>query len=443
MGARRRQTFVSRTPHGAQSLLLEKAPGTRYLQRTTGEPFQIRGYSLWSLAQSTQAEQIEVLTSLAAKGFNSIVTMSASSETALQQYGPARGDGLTPFTGSKLVPNETYWEVAVDHILTVAASLDMVVQLAFLYFGHSSANDGFRNRVSGCSEAECYAFGEWLGHHFEGFDNLIYWAGGDNYSLWDSKWQAIVDGLLSVDSSHLMTAHPARTQEAIIFGSWVSLNMSYQTASSIVSGTTAAYSGDPRPVYMGEGHYEGDGSPIGNPTLTPQQATAEMWQALLANACGINYGAHPAWCNGWICNYPSETVPYLKWPDWKSTEGLESVGTVAMQHLHEFFESIDWPSLVGASDTSSTYITSSRGSGASYVTAACTSALAVVYTQGGDDFDFDLTQMSGNVFAEWIDPSNGDRTTISTSLVNNHTHTFNPPPNAAGGTAMALHLRLE
>ncbi len=435
---------VGRYVSAAPSLRLQVSPTGRYLIRSTGQPFQIRGSSLWFISQSSQAEMAELVGGIAAKGFNSIIAMTAASETQLQQASLPRPDGLVPFTGSKLIPNETYWSTVVDYLLNLCASLGMVVQLSVLYFGYVSSNDGFRDRVGGCTEGECYAFGQWLGNRYKNFPNIIWVAGGDNYTLWDAKWQAIIDGLLNADTTHLITAHPARGQEGKIFGNWVTLNMSYQTAANVVSGTTAAYANDVlnRPVLMYESHYEGDGSPISNPTLTAEQAVSEAWQAHLSNSCGANFGNHAQWCQGYITFPPFTVPPYLYYPDWKTTQGFESAGTLAMAHLNSFLESINWVSLVGTSDVNSTYIKSSRNSGANYVTGAFTNSLGVIYTQAGNSVDVDLSLMSGPVFAKYIDPHNGNQTLISSSIQNNHVHTFTPPTNSNGGTAMAIHIGL-
>jgi hypothetical protein len=430
------------------SLLLEAASGGRYLQRSTGQPFPLDGISLWSLCQSTQTEREELLDIVEGYGFKSVLCMSALSENSREQYGPPQADGLSPFTGAKLIPNETYWSTVVDHTLEAAAERDIVVQLAFLYFGHASANDGWRDRVAGCSEAECTAFGEWLGARYAATENLIWVMGGDNSSLWDSKWQAIVDGILAEDPNHLMTGHPARNEEAKVFGSTITLNTSYRPIATIVSGTLSAYADDTsaRPVEMFEGQYEGDGTKVGNPNLGARQARAQSWQARLSNACGANYGNHAQWTQGYISDWPGETTPQLDWPNWKTTEGFTSAGTQSMAHYHAFFNSIQWWTLVGNADTTSTFVTAGRSSNENYVAAAFTSVLGVAYIPAGGEITVDMSEFSGPLLARWFDPTSGAYTVIggtdTTPYSNSGSRNFDPGTNAAGDTDMVLILEV-
>lgn len=416
----------------APSLRLEVAPGGRYLRDAASKaPFQIRGSSTWCIVQLTREDVDLVLDDTKAKKFNSIVIMSALSENALTQYGPAQAYGLSPFTDSKLTPSTAFW-AHLDYIIDGAARRGLVVQLAFLYLGHATAQDGFASRVSGCTTGECTAFGEWLGAHYASRKNIIWVCGGDNQSNWDSKWQAIADGILSQDSNHLITGHPARAQEGRNFGSFITLNTSYRARTEVASGTLTAYQGTPTlPVFAFEMQYEGDGTPFSNPTLTAMQTRVQSWQAMLSGGCGANFGNHPVW----TCGYVNGSLAY---PNWKTTDGLNSTGHQHMVHLHNFFERIKWHTL--APDANSLFVTSGRSSAENYVAAAHSDKLGVCVIPAGGAITVDKGVFSGSLLVRQFDPTNGQFTVVDNSdvtpLTNSGTLNLDPGLNSASDTDM-------
>ncbi len=425
-----------------QSLLIQAAPSGRYLQRSTGEPFQIHGSSTWCLVQSSKPEVRFILDNIKGKRFNSILLMSALSESALTQYGPAQAEGLSPFLDSKLTPNPAFW-AHVEFIVQEAAARGLVVQLAFLYLGHGSAEDGFRARVAGCTLGECTAFGNFLGNLFKRHQNIIYVCGGDNLSNWSSNWDAMVAGIVSQDPSHLITGHPSRGQEGRQFGSFITLNSSYRNRAEIASGTLLAYQGTPTlPVYLFEGQYEGDGSYFSNPTLNAMETRIQSWQALLAGGCGANYGNHPVWSNGYVSTNVGVTPPQLVYPTWLSTEGLDSEGHGDMVHLHNFFDDPDLPWWTLVPDASSSFVTAGRSSNENYVAAAYSPGgdLAIAVIPAGGLITVNLSIFPAAMDAWYYDPTSGARSYIA-RYSNSGSQNFDPPLNAAGDTDMILLLK--
>lgn len=398
-----------------------------------GTPFQIRGSSTWCLVQLDDTDMDAVLDNTAAKKFNSIVVMSALSATANAQYGPPQALGLSPFTDSKLTPNESYWQ-RVDRIIRQAGKRGLVVQMAHLYAGHPSSADGFASRIAGCTTGECTTFGQWLGARYLADPNLIWIAGGDDMPETDqNKWDALNTGITSVDSTHLFSGHPSRGEEGKLFGSYITLNSAYRNRFEVASGTLAAYQGSPTNAVLGfEYVYEGDGTPWSNPTLTASEARRQSWQALLSGAAGANFGNHEVW----TCGYVGGSNLY---PNWKtSTTGLNSPGHFAHYHLADFFDRIAWSTLIP--DATSTFVTAGRSSAENYVAAAFTPQVGVAIIPAGGQITVDMGEFSSPLRANYFDPTSGAWTLISGSLSNSGSQNFDPPLNAAGDTDMVLLL---
>lgn len=418
------------------NLRLSVHSSQRYLINPLGAPVQLRGSSTWCLVQSDRSTIDYVLSNTAGKKFNSVVVMSALSENANSQYGPTQAYGTFPFSDSKLTPSEAHWQ-NLDYLIRKAASLGLIVQLAYLYVGHPSSQDGFASRIAGCTEQECFDFGAFLGARYRNTPNLIWISGGDNMPETDQdKWDAIVDGILSQDTTHLITGHPQRGEEGRLFGSYITLNSVYRNRAELVAGTLAAYSGSPTlPAFLFEGVYAGDGTPWSNPTLTPAQTRPQLWHALLSGGCGANHGNHEVWTCGWVSG--SETYP--GWLD-----ELDAADHVAMTHIANFFDAIPWWTL--SPDSTSTFVTAGRSSGETYVAAAFTSMLGIAIIPDGGQITVDMSEFSGSVTGWWFDPTSGAYTVISGSDVspfnNSGTRNFDPPLNAAGETDMVLLLRV-
>lgn len=423
---------ILQVSYAPPSLRLEVAPNGRYLRDAVSQlPFQVRGSSTWCICQNSREDAITVLDNTKSKKFNSIVMMSALSSNALAQYGPPQAYGLSPFTDSKLTPNENYW-AHIDYIIREAGRRGLVVQLAFLYLGHAQAQDGFQSRVAGCTSGECTAFGQFLGARYASTPNIIWIAGGDNLSNWTSNWDAIVAGIQSQDTSHLFSGHPARAQEGRQFGSFVNLNSAYRARTEVASGTLTAYQqAIVRPVLGFEYQYEGDGTDFSNPNLTAAQTRTQSWQALLSGACGANYGNHPVWTAGYVNGV-------LKWPNWMTSQGLDTDGHYDMVHLADFFDRIRWEQLVP--DANSAFATTGRSSVENYVAAAYTNRCGVALITPGTSVRFDKSVFSGPLLVRLFDPSNGAWTVLNNSdsipLSNSGTLDVDPPNNAAGDADM-------
>ncbi len=152
-------------------------------------------------------------------GFDAILTNLIEHKFA--KNAPANIAGAAPFTGKAFAtPNEAYFAHA-DYIIQSAANNGILVLLAPLYLGYNCLDQGWCAEVKAATQAEMYAWGRWVGNRYKNFDNIMWVIGGDtDPSPVKAKVQAMVDGILSVDTRHPFTAHNARGQTAVAALGW-------------------------------------------------------------------------------------------------------------------------------------------------------------------------------------------------------------------------------
>lgn len=418
---------------GPRSLRVSAHPSQRYLVSSDGAPFQIRGASPWMLVQMSREDVVTALDGLKAKRFNAAIMESAIAPGVT--YGPAQAYGLTPFSDSVFTPNEAFWQ-HVDFILREAATRGIVILLAYLYLGFGGAsNDGWMSYATTAGATACTNYGAFLGARYRNAQNLIWVAGGDHVPGDLTIPNALATGIQSQDTTHLITGHTARNGNArAAFGSYISLGASYTQYDNVASGVISDYQSSPTlPLFLLEGHYEGDGTAFSSPNLSATDVRCQAWQAYLQGIGGALFGNHTVWpfATGW-------------------QTALNSDGANHMAQLHAIMDAIPWHTLVP--DASSALVTSGRGTLAStsYVAAALSSdaSIGLIYLPAGaGNIDVDLSQMqgSGSVECTWIDPTTGAEYAATGSPLAQSSHTFNKGSergnNAYGAADWLLRLR--
>jgi hypothetical protein len=401
-----------------------------------GAPFLALGSSTWTFVQLSREELDARFDDCVTCDFNAVVLMTLSGgaddtvhpDGARAQFGQPQAYGLFPFTDNKLTPDTAYFE----HLLYAVRSANqrgLVVYLSMLYTGHASSQDGFASRVAGCSEAECTAFGQWLGAYFRDEPGIIWVEGGDTLPGDLTKWTAIAEGILDEDPDRLMTGHPNRGAEGADFGAHINLNSVYRAYTAVVDGAHAA--GPALKVFY-EGTYYGDGTPFSNPDdLTVAEIYTQSYQAILGGCAGANQGDHATWTCGYV-TLMSSPPPQLAYPDWED----ESLNAAAQSNkwVKKFFDEFNWWELLDAGpDETNDFVTSGIGTGATKVSAAYTSTLGAAIIFG--NVTLDLTVFSGAVRIRKYDPSNGNFTELEASEPNtDSSYDVTPGTNAAGDT---------
>lgn len=387
--------------------ILSVGPTGRYLVDATGEPVFLNGDTAWSLVVSARPDQVDrYLEDRARRGFNAIIVNAIE---ALFSADPPRAvGGLAPFLdGGLSAPNPAYWE-RVDHVVDAARRLGIHILLAPLYLGYAhpqypgfdGRDEGWHRTVAAMSEAECRAYGRWVGQRYRDRDNVIWVIGGDrNPGALLSRMRAFVAGITSQDDRHLITAHvhpDASPVEEYEDDGWLSLNQTYSYR-IVHKQLLIDYARQPvRPFVLFESTYEGEHD------ATDLQIRRQAWWALTCGSTGQFFGNFPVW---------------LMPPGWEGA--LDTPGAQAMGHLGSFVRSIAWWKLAPDRDRRLLNAGLGEGNGLDRATAAIDPAgtTAVVYVPTQRTVAVDLDALSGwTIGIRWFDPVTGawiDRTTVT------------------------------
>jgi len=284
-------------------------------------------------------------------------------------------------------------------VLNEAARLDMLVLLTPAYLGYGCGSQGWCQEMKANGTTKVYNYGVYLGNRYKNFKNLIWVNGGDvaaaDYGAMDVV-NALVNGIRSVDASHLHTAHCDRQRSGIdcYNQTWLQVNTTYSDCSRTAEKIKTDYERTSvKPFFYIEGTYENEGA---SQTCLRSQA---YW-AVLGGAFGHVFGNNPIWLfdSGW-------------------QNALNSTGAQSLQRFAALFASRPWHNLLP--DYGHQVATSGYGSvtNSSYVGVARTSdhGTVMAYLPSSSSLTIDMTQISGSTAnAWWYSPGSGASTFIGT-----------------------------
>lgn len=387
---------------------LQLAPGKRYLVDQNNKPFLIHGDSPWSLIVGLTKEEAEVyLEDRRKKGFNTILVNLL--EHKFVPDAPKNRYGEGPFTkpDDYSTPNEAYF-AHVDWVIRKAAEKGILVLLTSSYLGFDGGDEGWYQAMKANGVAKLREYGRYLGRRYKNFPNLI-WVNGGDYNIPDKDLvRAIVQGIEEFDTVHLHTAHAGVVPAAEYWDGepWLDINNVY-TYEPVYLKALAQYNrADKKPFFLMETVYEGErNAPEG-------LIRAQAYFALLSGAMGQLYGNSPLWFFG------------SGWQD-----ALNSRGAQDMTRIWALFSGLAWYSLVP--DQKDELITSGRGSGSNYVTAALADngSFGLAYLPSSRTLTVNLSNLRGpRVRARWYDPTNGAFVNVAGSpLLRSTSQAFTPP----------------
>ena len=182
---------------------LKVSSNKRYLVDQNSVPVMIVGDSAWSLITNlTEAQAASYFADRKANGFNTVLLSLFVSEVIWGRSDFSTYDGIVPFTtpGDLSTPNPAYFQ-RVDEMINLAASFGLCV------FLNPIENYGWEATFQSAGQAECAAFGTYLGNRYKNFPNIV-WASGNDYQDWpaaDTVFLAIVNAIKAVDTNHLHT----------------------------------------------------------------------------------------------------------------------------------------------------------------------------------------------------------------------------------------------
>lgn len=426
-------------------LPLKSSANNRYLVDQNGVPFLIMGDSPQSIIGNLTPSQItSYMADRQRLGFNSIwVNLLCNTYTYCNANGTA-DDGTAPFTSGSnpsnynlSTPNPAYF-AEVDNLVNQAATYNLVVFLDPIETG------GWLVTLQNNGATAAYNYGVYIGTRYKGFANIV-WLHGNDFQTWTNTTnnnlvEQVMAGIASVDGSHLQSIelnfNASYSSQDTALGSLLTLDSAY-TYYETYDMIAQSYKSSPTlPSYLVESNYEYENNTGALPTPTgPWVLREQVYWTMLSGGGGQIYGNH-------------YTVTFTQ--GWQSY--LDSPGALEIQYVENFFNSLAWWDLIP--DTSHQVVTGGYGtynasnsnlSVATYCTTGwIPGSIALTYCPTATSLTVNLQEFSGQVTAQWFDPSNGTYTAIPGSpFSNTGTQEFSTPGNNHDGNpdwVLVLHI---
>lgn len=186
---------------------LKVSDNKRFLVFEDGTPFYYLGDTGWELFHRLNKDDTEkYLENRRAKGFTVIQAVALSE---LDGLNTPNAEGNKPLIDNDpLKPNEAYF-AHVDWVVKKAAEKGIFIGLLPTWGdkvdpGTWGKGPKIFNKENG------YKYGQWIGNRYKNSPNIIWINGGDRDGGGANTpiWEAIGEGVKSVDKNHLMTFHP-------------------------------------------------------------------------------------------------------------------------------------------------------------------------------------------------------------------------------------------
>jgi hypothetical protein len=411
---------------------LKVSDNKRFLIFEDGTPFFYLGDTGWELFHRLDKQEAEkYLENRRAKGFTVIQSVILAELDGLNIPNP---EGNRPLVDNDpLKPNEAYF-ANIDWVIRKAEEKGIFIGLLPTWGDKVDKKWGVGPVIF--NRGNAYRYGQWIGNRYKDFRNIIWINGGDRDGGGDNKiiWDAIAEGIKSVDKNHLMTFHPwgeKSSSEWFRESSWLDFNMcqtghgqrSYAIYKMLV---VRDYNISPvRPCFDGEPRYEDH--PVGwNPDVLGWFNDADIRQAmywnLFSGGFGHTYGCHPVW----QMLAPGREPVGLARHNWYDVLNLPGASDLIharrLLESHSFLSRVpDQSLLVPAYYPETDYVVATRGDG-----------YAFVYFPTGWPAEIYLDKIEANkILAYWFDPRKGEINFIDT-LPGTGTRRFTPPTGGRG-----------
>ena len=438
----------------------------RFLEDSSGVPWLMVGDSPWTaIGNADQAHWDSYLADRESLGFNTVLLSALCDANLPCSSGGAHTeafDGTKPFTSGTnqssynlLDPNSSYWSQL--HAMVADAQSDgIAVLLDPLEVSSCSSNSWFPALAAGgdgtvSTTDDDYKFGQFLGTEFADLDNVIWMMGNDftcyTTSADDADLLSVANGIEATDAGSPMTLEvcsPAmcrgggNAEEGFssfddTTHNWtkdLDLNLAYTYAPTYAMDAHAYAQSPTSPMFMGEANYEGS-SLGGTDGGSTRILRLQEWWTMTSGATGQTYGGP---------SYPFSNNTTLG--------DIDTTGVSQLSAQTKFLSSIDWWNL--RPDTAKDVVTSGSGScpsTGSMVSVTCvttasdydgspgSATLSLSYLPDPGSFSspvVDLADFAGRVQARWVDPTNGNETTIGTFSPSG-SHTFTPSADNSAG----------
>jgi hypothetical protein len=411
---------------------LKISENKRFLIHEDGTPFFYLGDTGWELFHRLNKEETEkYLENRRAKGFTVIQAVALAE---LDGLNTPNAEGNKPLIDNDpLKPNEAYFS-HVDWVIMKAAEKGIFIGLLPTWGDKVDKRWGVGPVIFNKDNA--YKYGQWIGNRYKDFPNIIWINGGDRDGGGDNKpiWDAMGEGIKSVDKNHLMTFHPwgeRSSSEWFHNSSWLDFNMSQtghgQRSYAIYKRIIVRdYDLKPvKPCFDGEPRYEDH--PVGwNPNVlgwfNDEDIRQVLYWNLFSGSFGHTYGCHPIW----QMKTPAREAVGLARNNWYDV--LDLPGAWDLMHARRLLESRPFISrvpdqslIVPAYFPETDYVVATRGNG-----------YAFVYFPTGWTAEIILDKIGAkSVTAYWYDPRKGESMLIET-FPGTRTKKFTPPSGGRG-----------
>jgi hypothetical protein len=284
---------------------LKVSENHRFLEFTNGTHFFYLGDTSWELFHRLNKQDAEkYLENRREKGFSVIQAVVLAE---LDGLNTPNMEGEKPLIDNDpLKPNEKYF-ANVDWVIKKAEEKGLFIGLLPTWGDKVDKQWGVGPVIFTKENAGLY--GKWIGNRYKNYPNIIWINGGDregggaNFEIWN----ALANGIKSVDQNHLMTFHPMGGNSSSKWfqqQNWLDFNM-MQTGHGERS--YAAYKKlllpdylllPAKPTFDGEPRYE-DHPHDWKPEILGWFDDADVRQAafwnLFSGGFGHTYGCHAIW----------------------------------------------------------------------------------------------------------------------------------------------------
>lgn len=412
---------------------LKVSDNKRFLVFEDGTPFFYLGDTGWELFHRlTLDETAKYLENRRAKGFTVIQAVVLAE---LDGLNTPNADGNRPLIDNDpLKPNEIYF-VHVDKVIRMAAEKGIFIGLLPTWGDKvDPATWGKGPKIF--NKENAYKYGQWIGKRYKDEPNIIWINGGDRDGGGNNfpVWNAIGEGIKSVDKNHLMTFHPWGEKSSSDWfqqSSWLDFNMcqtghgqrSYAIYKRII---VRDYNLKPaKPCFDGEPRYE-DHPVNWNPEVLGWFNDEDIRQALywdlFSGSFGHTYGCHPIW----QMLAPGLEPVGLARHNW--VDVLDLPGAFDLIYARRLLESR--PFLSRVPDQS--LIVPSYYPETDYVVATRGDGYALIYFPTGWTAEINMEKIGAkSLTAYWFDPRNGESKLIET-FPGTGTRKFTPPSGGRG-----------
>ncbi|TAL77468.1 MAG: DUF4038 domain-containing protein [Bacteroidetes bacterium] len=411
---------------------LKVSENKRFLVFEDGTPFYYLGDTGWELFHRLNNNDTEkYLENRRAKGFTVIQAVVLAEFDGLNT--PDAGGNKPLIDNDPLRPNEAYFE-HIDWVIKKAEGKGIFIGLLPTWGDKVDKQWGIGPEIF--NKENAYKYGQWIGNRYKDFRNIIWIIGGDRDGGGDNKviWEALAEGIKSVDKNHLMTFHPwgeHSSSEWFQESNWLDFNMcqtghgqrSYSIYKRII---VRDYDLKPvKPCFDGEPRYEDH--PVGwNSDILGWFDEADIRQSmywnLFSGGFGHTYGCHPVW----QFLIPGRDPLGHARHNWYDV--IDLPGACDLIHARRLLESRPFLSrvpdqslIVPAYFPETDYVVATRGEG-----------YAFVYFPTGWTAEINLDKVGAKTLnAYWFDPRKGEAKIIET-IPGVGTRKFTPPTSGRG-----------